>query len=443
MPPVNTKTWSDILAHVRLSYPQLSRGWFSQLSPRSLAQGTLTVEAGNSSQAVYLRRHCQRPFAEAAQAATGRLLTLRFESTEDPDPAPEATPGLSFEDEAELPLNGDYIFDNFVTGPCNRLAHAAAVAVSQAPGRAYNPFFIHGAVGLGKTHLLQAVCHQILETAPASRIKYISCESFTNHFLEAVEKGAMNQFRYRYRNADVLVIDDIHFLAERERSQEEFFHTFNTLHQSRRQIILSADCPPPEIPSLEERLVSRFNSGLVTLLERPCLETRMAIVRKKAKLRCLDVPEEVVRLIAGSIDSNIRELEGALAKMELLGATCEGVVDLEAARKVIGVDTGRRRVTIPEILELVGQRYNLRQADLQGKRRTKSVTRPRQICMYLARQLTDLSLGEIGGYLGGRDHTTVLHAQRMISERGVEDAALRRELEELKDQLLNRPAHAH
>lgn len=443
MPPVNTKTWSDILAHVRLSYPQLSRGWFSQLSPRSLAQGTLTVEAGNASQAIYLRRHCQRPFAEAAQAATGRLMTLRFESTEDPDPVPEATPRLSFEDESELALNGDYVFDNFVLGPCNRLAHAAAVAVSEAPGRAYNPFFIHGSVGLGKTHLLQAVCHQILETAPASRIKYISCETFTNHFLEAVEKGAMNQFRYRYRNADVLVIDDIQFLAERERSQEEFFHTFNTLHQSRRQIILSADCPPPEIPSLEERLVSRFNSGLVTLLERPCLETRMAIVRKKAKLRCLDVPEEVVRLIASSIDSNIRELEGALAKIELFGATREGGLDLEAARQVIGVDTGRRRVTIPEILELVGQRYNLRQADLQGKRRTKSVTRPRQICMYLARHLTDLSLGEIGGYLGGRDHTTVLHAQRLISECGVEDVALRRELEELKDQLLNRPAHAH
>jgi len=405
--------------------------------------GTLTVEAVNASQTVYLRRHCQRPFSEAAQAATGRLLTLRFESAEGVAPAPEATPRLSFEDESELTLNGDYVFDNFVTGPCNRMAHAAAVAVSEAPGRAYNPFFIHGAVGLGKTHLLQAVCHQILEIAPASRIKYISCETFTNHFLEAVEKGAMNQFRYRYRNADVLVIDDIQFLAERERSQEEFFHTFNTLHQSSRQIILSADCPPPEIPSLEERLVSRFNSGLVTLLERPCLETRMAIVRKKANLRCLDVPEEVVRLIAGSIDSNIRELEGALAKMELLGATREGCISVEAAREVLGVDTAQRRVTIPEILELVGQRYNLRQADLQGKRRTKSVTRPRQICMYLARQLTDLSLGEIGGYLGGRDHTTVLHAQRLIGERGLEDVALHRELEDLKNQLLNRPTHVH
>jgi len=442
MAAVTASTWRDIVSYVRLNYPDLSRGWFSQLSPRTLASGTLTVAAGNASQVSYLRRHCQRPFAVAAQAATGRLLTVDFESSADPQASGERIPSLSFEEENELALNGDYVFDNFVVGPCNRLAHAAAVAVSEAPGRAYNPFFIHGSVGLGKTHLLQAVCQQVLEVAPASRIKFISCETFTNHFLEAVEKGAMNQFRYRYRNADVLVIDDIQFLAERERSQEEFFHTFNTLHQSHRQIILSADCPPPEIPSLEERLVSRFNSGLVTLLERPCLETRMAIIRKKAKMRCLDVPEEVVRLIAGAIDSNIRELQGALAKLELLAATRAGGIDLAAAEQVIGVDNGRRRVSIPEILELVGQRYNLRQADLQGKRRTKSVTRPRQICMYLARHLTDMSLGEIGGYLGGRDHTTVLHAERLIGERGTEDPALRRELQELKDQLLNRPAHA-
>ena len=336
----------------------------------------------------------------------------------------------------QLLLNPDYTFDNFVTGPCNRLAHAAALAIADEPGRAYNPFFIHGSVGLGKTHLLQAICHAIRENRSDITSHYISCETFINDFIEAVELGGLHRFRFRYRHVDVLVIDDIQFLAERERSQEEFFHTFNTLHQSQRQIILSADCSPQEIPSLEERLISRFNSGLVALLDRPCLETRMAIIRKKAKLRCIEVPEEVVRLVAGRIDTNIRSLEGTLVKIDALSQTQSGAITLKVALEALGADSGRA-VKIPAILEAVSKRFEVKVSDLQGKKRSKAVTHPRHICIFLARQLTSQSLEEIGGYFGGRDHSTVLHASRTIERQAGEDPQFRAVLDEIASEVKN------
>ncbi|MHC4065317.1 MAG: chromosomal replication initiator protein DnaA, partial [Planctomycetota bacterium] len=264
-----------------------------------------------------------------------------------------------------------------------------------------------------------------------------SCEAFTNHFIEAVERGALNQFRYRYRHVDVLMIDDIQFLAERERSQEEFFHTFNTLHQLQRQIVLSADCPPSEIPSLEERLISRFNSGMVALMDRPCLETRMAIVRNKAKLRCIEIPEAVVRLIASKVDTNIRELEGALIKLDALSQTRDGKIDPDSAYEVL---TGNelQRIGISDIVDLVTRRFSVKRSDLLSKKRPKSIAQPRQICMYLARELTPLSLEEIGGFFGGRDHTTVLHATRRISERREEDPGFNYAVEEMIGQLHHR-----
>ncbi len=427
--------WKDVIEHVRVHYPDLARGWFAGLHPTELSGGVLAIRAENGPQVRYLNDHCRRPFVEAAQAATGRLVGIRFQS----DSAEEVDhPPLSFEGEtASLPLSTDYQFDNFVTGPCNRLAHAASVAVAGQPGNAYNPLFIHGDVGLGKTHLLQAICHETHQNNPNQNLLYISCDTFTNHFLEAVERGAMHQFRYRYRHVDILVIDDIQFLGERERSQEEFFHTFNTLHQSQRQIILSADCCPDEIPSLEDRLVSRFNSGLVALVDKPCLETRIAIVRTKAKLRCIEIGENVAKLIASRIDSNVRELEGALSRIDLLSQTHGREIDVPLAMEALGVQTPARRVGIPDILDLVTTRYNLKLSDLQGKKRTKSIVLPRQICMYLARVLTDLSLEEIGGYFGGRDHTTVIHAHRLVGERRATDPQLDLSVEELASVLRN------
>lgn len=427
--------WRDILGQVRLNHPQLARGWFSELQLTTVEDGVIHIGTCNHAQSDYLQQHCQAAFTEAAQAATGRLVSVTF----DAGPAREDRPGIAVSlgnEPDQLLLNPDYTFDNFVTGPCNRLAHAAALAVADEPGRAYNPFFIHGPVGLGKTHLLQAICHAIRENRSDITSHYISCETFINDFIEAVELGALHRFRYRYRHADVLVIDDIQFLAERERSQEEFFHTFNTLHQSQRQIILSADCSPPEIPSLEERLISRFNSGLVALLDRPCLETRMAIIRKKAKLRCIEVPEEVVRLIAGRIDTNIRSLEGTLVKIDALSQTQSGAITPKIALEALGADSGRA-VKIPAILEAVSKRFEVKVSDLQGKKRSKAVTHPRHVSIFLARQLTSQSLEEIGGYFGGRDHSTVLHASRTIERQAAEDPQFRALLDEIASEVKN------
>lgn len=429
-----TTLWDDVIGQVRLTHPSLSRGWFAELEASDLQHGVLEIMAKNSAQARYLDQHCRVAFQEAAQAATGRLVTVRFRAEVLPDQ--EGALQTPLNPDEELCLSPDYTFEHFVTGPCNRLAHAAAVAVSEDPGRAYNPYFIHGPVGLGKTHLLQAICHVIRKRDPHARYLYISSETFINHFIEAIEHGAMHQFRYRYRHVDGLVIDDVQFLAERERSQEAFFHTFNALYQSHRQIILSADCPPNEIPSLEERLVSRFNSGLVALLERPCLETRMAIVRKKAKLRCIEVPEDVVRLVATKIDTNIRDLEGALIKLDALSQGYDGRIRLDWARKEFGAPPGRP-VPIPTILEAVAAHFHVKIAEIQGKKRSKVITHPRHVSMYLARKLTAQSLEEIGGYFGGRDHTTVLHASRVIAAQLETDKELQALMNDIAAQVKN------
>ncbi len=427
MSQVTHAVWSEILAHLRRLHPDLVKGWFGQLEPASLDRGELTVSAADAEQYHYLAQRSGRAFSEAAQLAIGRLVSVRFVLAEASAPQPEPQqPGQS-----PVMLNNHYTFENFVTGPSNRLAHAACVAVSDAPGRAYNPLFIHGSVGLGKTHLLQATCGTALAAGKAKQVLYLTCEAFANDFLDAVQRGELNTFRYRYRHVDVLVIDDVQFLAERERSQEEFFHTFNTLYQMQKQIIVSADSSPAEIPSLEERLVSRFSWGLVTRIDKPCFETRMAIVRKKAELRGVELVEEVVYFIASRIDTNIRELEGAINKVQGLSHLTGRVADLALAREALGDKQPPREISIEEILEAVMRRYNVRLADLQSKKRSKSIAFPRQVCMYLARTMTRHSLEEIGGYFGGRDHTTVLHASRTIERRRAEQPQLQTTLDEI------------
>ncbi len=426
---VSDSIWTDVLDYVALHYDKLARAWFRQLIPVSLEGGVLTIQALNAPQLRYLNEHCRRAFAEAAQAATDRLVTVRFRCDAS-EPAPDPLPFSR--GSAGLPLGRDHTFENFITGPCNRLAHAASVAVAERPGTAYNPLFVHGDVGLGKTHLLQAICHELRRRDSQRNLMYLSCEAFTNHFLEAVQAGALHEFRYCYRHVDTLVIDDIQFLGEHERSQEEFFHTFNTLQQSERQIVLSADSMPHDIPSLEERLVSRFSSGLVALVDKPCLETRMAIVRTKAELRGIDLPHDVTRFVASRIDSNVRELEGALSKIDLLSQTNGRPIDVTLAREALGGPPAPPpRIDISDILNVVSQHYNVRLPDLRGKKRTQSVAHPRQICMYLARELSGMSLEEIGSHLGGRDHTTVLHAHRLIGAKRAKQPALDATLHEL------------
>ncbi len=429
--PVEPNLWRSILQSVRLKHPSLNRVWFDQMVPRQLTNGVIQVTVGTPAQLNFCQSQCQQPFTASAQANTGRLVAVTFHC----DNLPRG--GVFNEGEQPLPLNPDYVFENFVTGPCNRLPHAAAVAVAEQPGKAYNPLFIHGGVGLGKTHLLQAVCQKVLEKQPDSRILYLSCDSFINQFITAVETGDMSQFRFRYRQVDVLVIDDIHFLAGRDRTQEEFFHTFNTLYQNHKQIILSADCPPSEIPELEERLVSRFNWGLVARIEKPCYETRVAILQKKARMRDLTLPEDVICYIAAKVETNTRELEGAITKVQGMSLLQDGKIDLELAKAALGdsATPEQKRITIQQIFETVTKYYNVRVSDLQSKKRHKSIAFPRQVCMYLARRHTRYSLEEIGGYFGGRDHTTVLHAVRTVDHDVKDDAEVAKQLTQIEHEL--------
>ena len=429
--PLDPRAWQQMLQHVRTAYPTLNRVWFDQLIPRQLTNGVIQVLVSTAAQLNFCQSQCQQPFTAAAQSVTGRLVAVSFHCENLP------RGGIFNDGDAPLPLNPDYVFENFVTGPCNRLPHAASVAVGEQPGHAYNPLFIHGGVGLGKTHLLQAVCQKVLEKNQDARILYLSCDTFINQFITAVETGEMSQFRHRYRHVDVMVIDDIHFLAGKDRTQEEFFHTFNTLYHNQKQIILSADCPPSEIPELEERLVSRFNWGLVARVEKPCYETRVAILQKKARLRALTLPEDVLCYIAARVENNTRELEGAITKLQGMALLQEGRIDLELAKAALGdaATPEQKRITIQQIFEAVTKYYNVRLADLQGKKRHKSIAFPRQVCMFLARKNTPYSLEEIGGYFGGRDHTTVLHAVRTVDGDCKEDAEINKQLVHLQGQL--------
>ena len=424
--------WQQMLQIVRQNHPSLHRTWFDQLVPRQLTNGVIQVKVLTPAQLNFCQSQCQQPFTTAAQQVTGRLIAVSFHCDNLPGGG-----GVFNEIDQPHPLNPDYAFENFVTGPCNRLAQAASIAVAKEPGKVYNPLFIHGGVGLGKTHLLQAICQKVLERQTDARILYLSCDSFINQFITAVETGDMAQFRYRYRQVDVLVIDDIHFLSSRDRTQEEFFHTFNTLYQGHKQIILSADCPPSEIPELEERLVSRFNWGLVARIEKPCYETRMAILQKKAKLRGLALPEDVVCYIASRVENNTRELEGAITKIQGMAMLQNGVIDLEIAKAALGdsATPEQRRITVQQILDAVTKYYNVRVSDLQSKKRHKSIAFPRQVCMYLARRHTRYSLEEIGGYFGGRDHTTVLHAIRTVDGDMKADHDIANQLAHLEIQL--------
>ena len=419
MAGVDPALWQRIIQQVVASGGNIIRSWFTQLEPISLEHGLLEIQVPGRREQEYCRLRATRLFTEAAQSATGRLVSACFLTRAETEQADEGQDGgvaAIQADDTVLPLNPDYTFETFVTGPCNRLAHAAALAISESPGKTYNPLFLHGNVGLGKTHLLQAASSKVRADNPRADIVILSCEAFVNHFISAVGKGQLHEFRYRFRQADVLAIDDIQFLANHEQTQEEFFHTFNALYQARKQIILTGDHGPNEIADLQGRLVSRFNWGLVARIDRPCYETRVAIVHKKANMRGIELPKDVACFIAGTIDSNTRELEGAISKVAMLAKVADQPIDLALAETALGAGQTptQREITVEDILGAVTAKFNVRLADLQSKKRSRSIAFPRHICMFLARNLTRHSLEEIGGYFGGRDHTTVLYAHRTI-----------------------------
>ena len=335
-------------------------------------------------------------------------------------------------------LNPKYTFDTFVIGNSNRFAHAACVAVAESPARAYNPLFLYGGVGLGKTHLMHAIGHHIITQKKDAKVVYVSSEKFTNELINSIKDDRNEEFRNKYRNVDILLIDDIQFIAGKERTQEEFFHTFNTLHEANKQIILSSDRPPKEIPTLEDRLRSRFEWGLIADIQAPDFETRMAILKKKADVENLNVPNEVMVYIATKIKSNIRELEGALIRIVAYSSLTnrEITVDLatEALKDIIS-NKQNKSITIDLIQDVVAAYFNLRVEDLKSQRRTRNVAYPRQIAMYLSRKLTDMSLPKIGEEFGGRDHTTVIHAYEKISESLNNDESLEHTINDITKKL--------
>jgi chromosomal replication initiator protein len=399
-----------------------------------------------------------RPGGPAAKSPPPRPAAERPATTSPLPPAPPASPGdfplasrptpgsgatasapptVASTDSGALQLQPTYTFENFVIGPSNQMAHAKAKAVADDPGGTNNPLFLYGSVGLGKTHLLQAICHEVLRRSPGFRIVYLSCEQFTNEYVSALQRNATEAFRNRFRSVDMLVIDDIHFLANKERTQEEVFHTFNALYQARKQVILSSDAPPSDIPSLQERLVSRFKWGLVEKLEQPETETRMAIIRRKAEFWGLALPDDVVEYVAVNVRNNIREIEGALQSIRSRAQIQQVQVDLGLAKAALEATLSHepQAVGLDRITQVVATHFGVKVSDLRSKKRTKSVSLPRQIVMWIARAETPLSLEEIGNHFGGRDHTTVLYATEKVGDLVAADESFKAQVERLRDRL--------
>ncbi len=428
--------FADILDRAKALDPANVRRWFENLAVAHLNGGSLEIGCPDKVTAQFLRDNCKNSFTRAAQQITGHLVTVDFNVV-----AREQSGRRNERSMPALKLHPDYTFDSFVVGPSNRLAHASCVAVSHSPGDTYNPLFLYGNVGLGKTHLLHAVCYEAGKKFDGEVVQFLSSEGFVNRFIRAIEEGNLAGFQSQFRTVDMLVIDDIQFLREHEHSQEEFFHTFNALYNSGKQIILSADSPPGKIPSLEERLISRFNWGLVARIDPPSYETRVAIVQKKAHLRGLDISDEIAGYVARKVHANIRELEGALTAIYAVAITTGQTIDLELAQTALEgqIEPTARHISITDIIEVVTKYFDVRLADLQSKRRSQSITEPRQICMYLARNLTKHSLEEIGGHLGGRDHTTVMHGCNKINQAKDADPKINALLNNLTRQITQTP----
>jgi chromosomal replication initiator protein len=428
--------FADILDRAKALDPVNSRKWFDELTVVYLKNGSLEIGCPDEATVQFLQDNCKSSFTRAAQQITGHLVTVGFNGDRH-----QKRLRRSRRRGDELKLHPDYTFADFVVGPSNRLAHASCVAVSQSPGNTYNPLFVYGNSGLGKTHLLHAVCSEAKQKSDKAVIQFLSCEDFVNRFIRAIEKGNLAGFQSQFRTVDMLVIDDVQFLREREQSQEEFFHTFNALYNNGKQIILSADSAPGKIPSLEERLISRFSWGLVTRIDPPSYEIRAAIVQKKAHLRGLSISDEIAEYIARKAHANIRELEGALTTIYAVAMTSGEEISVELARSALDgqIETAARHISITDIIEVVTGHFDVRLADLQSKKRSQSITTPRQICMYLARNLTKHSLEEIGGHLGGRDHTTVMHACKKIGKAKRSQPKTRALLSELTSQITQTP----
>ena len=446
------KIWIAAQEHLRsMLSPDTYNLWFAPL--RACGQDThgIVLEVANDFCEVWLKDNYMGLLQDVVALASGHQLQVKFKvatANAVPEAAAEplqeqAKPAEAVAERGgpnhELNFNPKNTFETFVVGNNNNFAYAAALAVAQSPGKSYNPLFLYGGVGLGKTHLLHAIGQHVAGHKKSARVAYISSEKFTNEYIDGIQNNLLAKFRKKYRQTDVLLIDDIQFLAGKERIQEEFFHTFNALHEAHKQIVLTCDRPASEIQNLEHRLVSRFEWGLVTDLQPPDVEMRLAILNKKAQLMGVQLPEEIIQFLANRIRTNIRRLEGALIRVASYAALTGKKLSLEVVEGLLREilhEEGRYSISIETIQKKVAEHFDIRLADMTSKRRPENIAFPRQVAMFLSRQMTESSLNTIGEAFGGRDHGTVLHACRLVKDRMEVDAHVRQVVSYLEKQLL-------
>jgi chromosomal replication initiator protein len=450
--------WSRIQEVVRSSVPEQGyRTWLAGTRAIGLSGDELIVEAPSRFHVEWIEDKYGPVLASAGNRVLGRPLSVSITCASEPTPIPVPSLELAAREDArpqtspaapEVPrprLNERYTFERFVVGTNNQLAVAACRAVADKPAKMYNPLFLYGGVGLGKTHLMHAIAHRLLGEDPSRRVAYVSSEQFMNELVGSIQEGTMAAFRRRYRQMDLLLVDDIHFLEGKERTQEEFFHTFNALYDAQRQIILTSDRPPKEIPGLENRLISRFEWGLVVDIKAPDYETRMAILRKKASDDGLTLDDEVIEFIAHSCTASVRELEGAVIKLLAYSSLTHQEITPTLARMALNGVLSRHREEAPvlspeRIQDLVARRWRVRPEALASKRRTKDLTVPRQVAMYLIKETLGTSLVRIGEMFGGRDHSTVIHSIRKVEEEMARDPEFRKRVDEAREEARGGPS---
>ncbi|MFH1853810.1 MAG: chromosomal replication initiator protein DnaA [Candidatus Omnitrophota bacterium] len=414
--------WDKILEHVKQEIGERAfENWLTQTRLASITEECLVVEVPSNFFKDWIYDHYRDVLNISVLKTIGKGIPVRFEVNEKTNILPrkpniDTQPAVKQGPKKAFYLNPRYTFEGFVVGSSNRFAHAATLAIAESPAKAYNPLFIYGGTGLGKTHLMQASCHYISETHKELKLFYTSSESFTNELISAIQHRTTSKFREKYRNVDVLLIDDIHFIAGKESTQEEFFHTFNALYDAHKQIVLSSDRSPKIIPGLEERLVSRFEWGLVTDVQLPDFETRIAILKKKAERNSVTLPENILYFIAENIKTNIRELEGALIKVIAYASLENKLVSLELVKDILkdALSEKEKKISIELIQKRVADYFDIKISDMKAKKRNKQIVYPRQIAMYISRELTNMTLPDIGECFGGRDHSTVIHAYDKI-----------------------------
>lgn len=442
------RLWDAVLERLAtLVNAQSFQTWFKPTRLVSCEDGRIVIEGPNPFFVDWLAEHHRDKIEYAAREVLGGERRVEFIAASIPErasaPEPHATRAIVVNEPVAISsgchLNARYVFDEFIVGGSNRMAHAAARAVADTPAQVYNPLFIYGGAGLGKTHLVQAIGHHVLSSHARLRVSYATSEGFTNELIQAIRSGTTHAFKERYRSIDVLLIDDVQFLAGKESTQEEFFFTFNALHNANKQIVVTSDRPPKEIPRLEERLVSRFEWGLVADIQPPDIETRIAILRKKVEKEKILIPDDVIQFIAENVKSNIRELEGSLVRILAYASLTCREANLELAREVLRdfmKPSAARKPSVPLIKKAVAQHFDIPLETLKAKTRIARVVLARQVAMYLARELTDASLVSIGSFFGNRDHSTVLHACAKVKAAAEADPALKRKLQTLLEELL-------